>query len=91
MSKCSDTFDIGEPSQLPMNKLTANQRFCCSDFIAKRGFGQDGSGDSKNVFRIAFLRQLTMFAVSLFMISLLWSVVVDLILVDLPLLVEIMN
>ena len=41
---------MGEPSQ-----LTANQRFCYSDFVTKWGFGQDGSGDSKNIFRIALL------------------------------------
>ena len=56
--------------------------FCRSDFVTKWGFGQDGSGDSKNIFRIALLSQLallavSLFAVSLFAVSLLRSVVVD--------------
>ena len=48
--------NLHEPSQ-----LTAKQRFSYSDFVTdfviKRGFGQDGSGDSKNTFRIALLSQ----------------------------------
>ena len=41
--------------KLTANKLIANQRFCYSDFVTKWGFGQDGSGDSKKIFRIALL------------------------------------
>ena len=57
-----------------------------SDFVTKWGFGQDGSGDSKNIFRIALLSQLVLFTVSLFtvswfVVSLSRSVVVDPILV----------
>ena len=53
-----------------------------SDFVTKWGFGQDGSGDSKNIFRIALFSQSTLFAVSLlavswFAVSLSRSVVVD--------------
>ena len=38
---------VVDPSQLTENKLIASQRFRNSDFASKRGFGQDGSGDSK--------------------------------------------
>ena len=41
-----------------------------SDFVTKWGLGQDGSGDSKNIFRIALLSQSALFAVSLFAVSL---------------------
>ena len=40
-----------------------------SDFVTKWGFGQDGSGDSKNLFRIALPSQSALFAVSLFTVS----------------------
>ena len=40
-----------------------------SDFATKWGFGQDGSGDSKNIFRIALPSQSALFAVSLFTVS----------------------
>ena len=40
-----------------------------SDFVTKWGFGQDGSGDSRNIFRIALLSQSALFAVSLFAVS----------------------
>ena len=52
--------NLYEPS-----KRTAKQRFRYSDFVTKWGFGQDGSGDSKNTFRIALLSQSALFAVSL--------------------------
>ena len=42
-----------------------------SDFVTKWGFGQDGSGDSKNIFRIALLSQSALLVVSLFAVSLL--------------------
>ena len=47
------------------NKLTAKRRFRYSDFVTKWGFGQNGSGDSKNIFRIALFSQSALSAVSL--------------------------
>ena len=38
--------------------------FCCSDFVTTWGFEQDGSGDIKNIFRIALFSQSALFAVS---------------------------
>ena len=54
------------------DKLTAKKYFVTwfchwfrrSDFVTKWGFGQDGYGDSKNLFRIALLTQSAFFAVS---------------------------
>ena len=44
-----------------------------SDFVTTWGFGQDGSGDSKNIFRIALFSQLALYAVSLLAVSCLRS------------------
>ena len=64
--------NINRAKSTDRDKLTAKQWFRRSHFVTKWGFGQDGSGDSKNIFRIALLSQSTLFAVSL-----LRSVVVD--------------
>ena len=53
-------------------KATISLHIFVTDFVTKWGFGLDGSGDSKNIFRIALLSQSALFAVSL-----LRSVVVD--------------
>ena len=73
-----------EPSQLTATNWPRSNDFVTwfrhwfrrSDFVAKWGFGHDGSGDSKNIFRIAVLSQSALFAVSWFAVSLLRSVVV---------------
>ena len=44
-----------------------------SDFVTTWGFGQDGSGDSKNIFRIALFSQSALYAVSLLAVSCLRS------------------
>ena len=61
------------------DKLTVNQRFCHSDFVTvissqSEGLGKMGSGDSKICFRSLFSANgVIWFAVSLFVVSLLWS------------------
>ena len=52
--------NLYEPSQ-----LTATNGPRSNDFVTKWGFGQDGSGDSKNTCRIALLSRSALFAVSL--------------------------
>ena len=74
----------GKPSQLTATNWPRSNDFVTwvrhwfrrSDFVTKWGFGQDGFGDSKNIFRIAILSQSALFAVSWFAVSLLRSVVV---------------
>ena len=58
--------------KLTANKLTAKLQFYYSgfvtDFVTKWGFGQDGSKESKNIFRIALFSQSTS-AISWFAVS----------------------
>ena len=70
------TVYIIEPSQLTArtdHEQTDCEQFCYSDFVTdfvavisslSEGFWQDGSGDKKNIFRIALLSQSMLFTVS---------------------------
>ena len=79
---CKPLRKKSEPSQLTAtnwprtNWPQSNDFITCfrhwfhrSDFVTKWGFGQEGSGDSKNIFRIALPSQSALYAVSLFAVS----------------------
>ena len=75
---CNYRAKSTDHDKLTASKLTAKRRFCYSDFVTNfdavilsqsEGFVQDGSGDSKNIFRIALFSQSTLFMVSLLAVS----------------------